>query len=392
METLTPAQRIATIAIGLVLTAIVAIWVLPWAGDKIAAWLPPTRTPVPVTPTLATASSGQLTQTPARTPTPTPTLALTPPPSAVLLEPVPYPSQAPDSCNLAPLGIVLSHWGYTDTHEIVAPIVCPGELDSSVEAEELSAYAESRGLEAHVAVNGDIETLQQLLANGFPIVVTRWMTTTDSAGARRYQAVRGYDQVAQAFTVHDFLAGSDVALSYADMDRGWHAFSRQYILIYPPQDQDRVKAILGDDWIEREMWENALRRAEEELEAGAQGAGARQAFSWMNVGSAWVALAEYERAWEAFDSAQEVGLSPHLLWYRFAPYRCLLALEDYERLLSLTQTAIDEGATVEEIHFYRAQAYVALNDVAQVRVEYERALEIHPGWKPAIDGLNALSG
>jgi tetratricopeptide (TPR) repeat protein len=111
----------------------------------------------------------------------------------------------------------------------------------------------------------------------------------------------------------------------------------------------------------------------------------------MNLGSAFVALKEYERAKEAFDRAQELGLPPRLLRYRFEIYLCLFELQDYEGLLTLTQSMIDQGARVEEIHLYRAQAYVALNNATQARAEYERALEIHPDWKPAEDGLTALS-
>ena len=49
MEALTPVQRVAVIAIGLVLTLIVVMLVLPWISDKIADWLPFSRAPSPST-------------------------------------------------------------------------------------------------------------------------------------------------------------------------------------------------------------------------------------------------------------------------------------------------------------------------------------------------------
>jgi hypothetical protein len=49
MEALTPVQRVAVIAIGLVLTLIVVMLVLSWISDKIADWLPFLREPSPST-------------------------------------------------------------------------------------------------------------------------------------------------------------------------------------------------------------------------------------------------------------------------------------------------------------------------------------------------------
>ena len=42
METLTPVQRVAVIAIGLALTLLVAMFLLPWAWKQISEWLPAT--------------------------------------------------------------------------------------------------------------------------------------------------------------------------------------------------------------------------------------------------------------------------------------------------------------------------------------------------------------
>ena len=50
METLTPVQRVAVIAIGLALTAFVALLILPWFWKQIAGWLPIGDTAVPATP------------------------------------------------------------------------------------------------------------------------------------------------------------------------------------------------------------------------------------------------------------------------------------------------------------------------------------------------------
>ena len=83
METLTPAQRVIVIAIGLALTAVIAIAVLPWLNQQITERLPHTPTPLPT----ATPTRAQPTRTPTLQPTATPTQA----------EPTPMPSQVPST-------------------------------------------------------------------------------------------------------------------------------------------------------------------------------------------------------------------------------------------------------------------------------------------------------
>lgn len=393
MENLTPVQRIATIAIGLVLTIAIAIWVLPWVGRQIAAQIPPTKTPVP--PTKTPAPTATPTQTPG--PTPTPTVAITPPAKAVLLNPVAYKAERPDYCSLAPVGIALQHWGFTDTHDTLEPALCPGDTDSFVSADQISEYMLSRGLQTFVGTNGDVETLQQLLANGFPVIITRWMTATRVITSTRaastataneaghYQVLRGYDQTAQTFTVHDIQIGPDVPLSFKEMEQGWRMFNRQYILVYPITQTARVRVILGTQWDPEAMWQDALTQADKELRDSDQ-----DALAWFNRGSAFVGLQQYEEAKEAFDQAQKLKLPSRLLRYRFELFKCLLQLGVHQSLLSLTQAAIDDGAKVEELHFYRAQSYIALNNITKARAEYQKALEIHPGWTMAASGMAAL--
>lgn len=381
METLTPVQRVITVAIGLFLTIAVVVFVLPWAGQQIAARLPPTKTPLPATATpLPTATA---THTP--TPAPTPTVVLTRPPAQVLLEPMPHEFQTQGNNGPASLGIVMRYWGYTDTQVTIAPIVRPGELGTDVELSDLSEYAQSRGLDTHVSVNGSIETLRELMANDFPVLIGRWLTTTEETVARHYQVLRGYDHLSQTFTLSDSWIGPEVTLSYTETDRGWQAHNRPYLLVFPADERDRVRMILGSDWDETTMWQNALDRAERELEAEAQ-----DAFAWLNQASALAALGQYEEARASFDKARAIGLPAGVLWYRFRFYECLIGLEAYGELLALTQEAIADGITLKEVHLYRAQAYVALGDATKARAEYQRALQIHPAWEAAEEGLTSL--
>ena len=382
METLRPIQRVVVMAFGLVLTALVALYVLPWAGREIVSRLPPTETPRPPTATIAPTA----TPTATFTPSPTPTPAITPPPAVALIEPITHTLQTRGNNGPAALSIAVSHLGYTDTQESIASLIQPGELDAYVDMEELAEFARSRGLEAHAATNGAFQTLRTLLANDFAVIVARWITTTETAETWHYQVLRGYDQASAAFAVHDTVFGPDVMLPYADMDRQWQVLGRPYMLVYLPEQEGLARAILGSEWERSAMWTAALARAQGEV-----GANAQNALAWLNRASALTELSRHEEALESFDQAQEIGLPPGLLSYRLKLYECLLNLKAYDELLALTETALAQGGNMERLYLYRALAYTALNDPAKARAAYEQALDVHPGWVPAEEGLKSIS-
>jgi hypothetical protein len=377
METLAPIQRIAVIAIGLVLTAIAALVVLPWASSQIEARLPPTGTPLPPTATRP--------PIPIKSPSPPPTQGVqsTLPPAAILLESMPYVQQTVGNNGPASLEIVLSYWGYTDTQDIIRGVVQPGELDTTVEPEELAEYIRSRQLATYVGVNGGREVLAQLLANEFPVIVSRWIPVQEGAESIQYQVIRGYNREAESFTLYDSALGP-VEVSYAELDDGWRVTNRQYLVVFPPQRAERLRTLI--DWDENGMWESALAQAKDKAAQDAE-----DPYAWLNQANALSALDRCEEALQAFARAQEVGLPVTLVGHQLRVLQCMIALEEYDRLLVVTKEAIAAGLAQEWLHLYRAQAYAAQDDPGQARAQYQLALEIHPGWAPAQEGLANLS-
>ena len=382
METLTPIQRIAVITIGLTLTAFIAVFVFPWAGEQIAARMPPAATPPPATHTpLPTAAPAEQ-----AAPSPTPTVALTPPPEFALLEQIPHDSQAAGDNALASLSMALQYWGMQDTQEAIASSLRPGgQQDPSIEMAELAGYARSRGMLAYEGINGNIQVLRQLVANGFPVIIARWYTTTEGIETWQYQVVHGYDHPAEMLVLHDASAGPGIAVSYSDADSAWQALHRPYLTLLPAEQMARAQAILETDEGEPSMWDRALARAERELDADAE-----STFAWLNKASALVALGRSAEAGEAFDRAEEIGLPAGLMEYRLEYDEYLLDMQEYDHLLTLTQAAADGGTSQEQIYLLRAEAYIALGDAAKARAEYGRALQVRPGWSPAANGLSGL--
>jgi tetratricopeptide (TPR) repeat protein len=296
---------------------------------------------------------------------------------------MPYVQQTAGGNGPASLEIALSYWGYTDTQDIIRAAVQPGDLDTTVEPEELAEYARSRQLTTYLGVNGDQEILVQFLASQFPVLVTRWITAQEQVEARQYQVIRGYDQEADAFTLHDSALGPDIEMPYADLDAGWYATGRQYLVALPPQHADLLRTLI--DWDEDEMWEAALARAKDQAAQNAE-----DAYAWLNQANALVALDRCEQASLAFERAQEIGLPATLAGHQLRILGCLIDLGEHDTVLAVTGEAIAAGPVHEWLYLYRAQAYAVQGDADQARAQYQRALDIHPDWAPAQEGMADL--
>lgn len=373
MDSLTPAQRFIVTLVGLAITFFLLILILPWLSQQLEARLIPTSTPPPATRHLPT-------PTLTAAPSVSPTLELTPPPVTVL-DTVPYISQTVQYDGPAALAMVLGYWGYSDTDELVAAAVQPGESDVSVELEELAAYAESRQLFTYVGVDGDEGQLRRLIGNGFPVLLSRWVTTTEGTGAIHYPVLYGYDSTALTFTLHDPISGTGVVQSYQELAPGWRAVNHRYLLIWPEKEAERAKTLLAQD--NQKVWQDVLAQADRELSQNAQ-----DAVAHLNRASALAALGRCSEALLAFVRTQELGLPGELWWHRFEIYNCYLEQNVQQPLLTLLQTAVDGGAPLEQIPLYQARAYKALGSTEQAQAAYERALAIHPDWEVVLQEQN----
>ena len=189
----------------------------------------------------------QLTATPL--PSLTPTYTATPLPVDILLTGLVHEYQQFNNCGPANLSMALSYWGWTgnqnDTRAFLRPNrdvddknVMPGEMVAFVEA-----YTEFKAL---ARVGGDLEMLKRLIAAGFPVLIEKGHHPDDDWWMGHYVVVNGYDDQRQRFTIQDSLIAPDLSLAYADLEaHEWRDFNYVYIVIYPPDRQDQVYALLG---------------------------------------------------------------------------------------------------------------------------------------------------
>lgn len=337
-------------------------------------------------------------------PTPTVTITATPVPERVVLKGVRYEDQHGryNYCAPANLAMALSYWGWQGDRDVVGPILKPDPKDKNVMPYEMADYVETNTeLQVTVRVGGDLELLKRLIAAGFPVLVEKGTYLTDLSGVKswmgHYEVVTGYDEGRSIFIAQDSYSGPDFEVTFDAMERGWRAFNSIYLLIYTPEKEAQVFALLGPDADETSNIQRAAQKASEEIFALE---GIDRYFAWFNRGTNLYQLQDYAGAADAYDQAFQVYPSIpeaerpwRMLWYQTGPYFAYFHAGRYWDVLSLAETTLNtlqSEKNIEETYYWRGMAKAALGDTAGAIEDYRLALDYHVGFEPAEYQLSQL--
>jgi hypothetical protein len=161
--------------------------------------------------------------------------------------------------------------------------------------------SELYGLRSVWRMNGTVDLMKALVANGFAPMVTQWMQDPSISRIAHWRTVRGYDDAASSFYVNDPMLGANVALSYDWFNANWQPFSYRWMVLYEPKDEGRLQQIIGPDWTESVMRSRFYERAKSD--AVAQGTSA----AWLTYGEAAYQDARFAEAVAAFDRGMQLG-------------------------------------------------------------------------------------
>ncbi len=305
-------------------------------------------------------------------------------PPQVSLQGVKWEAQWWNNCGPATLGMYLSYYGRTDGQRLIAPFTKPDPEDKNVSPNELAAYVSSIGMSVIVRENGTLEQLKQIMTNEMPVIIE---TAFDPARAKQgwmghYKLLVGYDET--QFTFMDSYNGPDQKISFSEVDNDWRAFNRLYVIVYPKDKEQIVRDIIGADWDDRVMYENAVARARAEMEANP-----KDAFAYFNLGTSLNGLGGYKQAAAAFDQARVLKLPWRMMWYQFGAYRAYYETKRYDEILVLADATLGGAENLEESHYYRGLALQALGRDAEARAAFESTLRFNKNFRPAQEALDA---
>ena len=106
------------------------------------------------------------------------------------------------------------------------------------------AYMRSLGMRALLSTDGSDRLLKALLANGFPVIVSQWVSLADHVG--HYRPLQAYDDTARTFVSSDPYLGQGHTISYDEFDQIWRSTNRRFMVLYPPARQSLLAAVLAN--------------------------------------------------------------------------------------------------------------------------------------------------
>lgn len=346
---------------------------------------PVPHTQIPIAPSIertgtpAPTSTATLQTTPASSPTPT--LSPTPRPPAASLPSPEWEKQDINNCGPAALAMYLRFYGWEGDQTTITEVIKPFREDRNVNVEELAYYVRTQAgwLNLQYRVGGDLELLKQFIAAGIPVMIEEsfyfdepfW--PNDDLWAAHYNLITGYDDEWQIFTAQDSFYGSDRNVVYTKLDEYWQAFNRVYILIYLPQQEPIVKAILGDNWDADANRQYALEVSQSETKSDSD-----NPYAWFNLGSNLTYFERYFEATSAFDKARELGLPQRMLRYQFSPFIAYFHSGLMDDLITLVDYALKITPNSEEAWLWHGWAMYRKGDSNQASADFQRALEENP--------------
>ena len=361
---------------------------------------PPTETPRPAVldePT-PTATSEQTTETIAepgasaatRIAAAAPANAL---PSAARISGVRHQQQTWNNCGPATITMALSYYGWQQDQAYAGSRLKPNREDKNVSPHELAAFvAEETFVKAIVRMGGTFELLKRLVNEGFPVIIETGAMFEAYDWIGHYRVLIAYDDSLELFYFFDSFLGvgagaQGVAISYAQVDSDWQAFNRTFIVVYEPQREDLLRALLDTHWDERDAAQFAFDAAQEEARRQPQ-----NAFAWLNMGTSLVALDRHDEAAVAFDQANRTGKLPwRIFWYQFGIFEAYFAVGRYDDVLSLARINQNNSSELEETYYWQGRVREAQGNRQGAESLYRRALAYNPNYADARAALENLN-
>jgi tetratricopeptide (TPR) repeat protein len=363
------------------------------------ALTPESQTTQALSPATLTPTRPGLTASPS--PSPTPTLTPTPIPEKVELTGIVHEYQKFNNCGPANLSMALSYWGWQgdqyDTRTYLRPSF---EIDDkNVNPFEMVDFVETQtDFKALWRVGGDLELLKRFVAAGFPLVIEKGLQPPKEYWLGHYEIISGYDEANSQFIVYDSYIGPDYAypIPYSEVANYWPHFNNVYVVIYPPDREAQVMALLGPQADPSYNFQYAAQKATDEATVLT---GRDQFVAWYNRGSNLVYLGEYAAAAEAYDTAfaifatlPEQDRPWRILWYQTGPYPAYYYTERYQDLINLAYTTLVnvDKPVLEETYYWRGMAREATGDMDGAIADLKRAADLNPRSTDAVEQLNRL--
>ena len=318
-----------------------------------------------------------------------PKVSLVEPGESALVDNQYHTYQTFNNCGPATLSMILNWYGVKASQSELGDKMRPYQIpsgdndDKTIFTYEFTEWAQKYGLKAVDRRNGDIELLKHFTANGIPVVVKTWLHPGEDIG--HFRIVRGFDEGSGVIIQDDSYEGPNKKISYFDFLGMWQPFNYDYIVVYSAELEEKVMAILGNEWDEQISWQNTLARAQKEKQLDPNGF-----YPDFNISVASYHLGDFNTSVESFERV-EAKFPRRMLWYQIEPILAYQKLGNYDRVFEIIQKILDNGnRAFSELYMIRGEIYLEKGEKDKARQEFEQALLYNKNLISAQEALNAL--
>lgn len=258
---------------------------------------------------------------------PAPEPAVVPQPAlpAAHLGPMKHVWQTLNNCGPAAVVMALSTLGIDESQEVARLALRGADVRRGMGPQGVGPWVEQRfGLKSVWRMSGTNDEIKRLVTNGFAPMVTQWMEDPTISRISHWRTVRGYDDAKGVFYVNDPMRGDNFPLTYSWFASNWQSFSYRYMVIYAPEDEPLIRAIIGERWHDYVMRERHYQRMK--AEAQAQGTSA----AWIGYGEAAYQFGLFEEAVTAIEKGLDLGNGTGIFMLRTSLPNALRALGRFE--------------------------------------------------------------
>ena len=365
---------------------------MPTPNEEVAvSQVTGTTTPQPTQAVTATQVEATAQPEPTRALSPTPTFTPTPLPETARLEAPPYELQDINNCGPTTLAMFLSYYNWEGDQFTISDVIKPIPQDRNVNVEELQYYTSNYVgyLRTDFRVGGTVERLKSFIAAGQPVMIeegflmAEYYWPDDDRWSGHYLLITGYNDVTQTFTTQDSFVGPDRTVTYTDLEKTWQTFNHVYFFAYYPEQEETIKAMLGDDWDADQNRQNALDQSLALTESDPE-----NPYPWFNLGSNYIYFGKYSEAVRAYDKAREIGIPQRMLRYQFGPFFAYFHSNRIDDLLAVTDYALKITPNSEEALLWNGWALYRLNRRIEAMEQFQKAMDAHPGYLDAQYAMN----
>lgn len=294
-------------------------------------------------------------------------------------------AQTFNNCGPATTSMVLQYFGHSVSQEETKSKLRTNPDDKNVFTYEIADYIKNDyEVSSKLLYGGDINLLKKLISNGFYVVVEDWLYPNEDIG--HTTIIRGYDDEQRVLIADDSFIGVNITYPYDEfVNSQWKPFNYEYLPVYKPESEDLLRAIVGSNWDRTTMYQNAIKKAEQEIEVNQN-----DMYAWFNLGTSQYELGNFGEAKVAFEKSRSIGWPKRMLWYQIQPIQTLNMLGEYLKAIELANLALAGNDSFAEAHLEKAIAYKGLGDLDKARSEVNSALSYSPNLKKAMEFLESL--